>query len=364
MTESVYLNHAGTSWPKPGRVQDAMANALRLPLEDWPASFALHHQAVARWLGVGDRSRLLLTPGCTSALAVALADFPFRPGERVLCGSFEHEALARPLQRLNERGVEVVAVPTGTDACVDLERYERELESGARLVACAWANNITGELAPVESIVALAHAHGAQVLLDAAQVAGILPIDVASLNVDLLAFAGHKGPQAPWGIGGLYVAPGVPMACGDGVCTLGEPARSMPGYCDVGSVDRIALAGLAAGIEWLDARPERLSLQRHSIAQLAQAAHHPALQTLGPSDPVRRVPTLALAHAERSGPELAARLRARGLMAAGGLMCAPAAHATLGTEKRGVLRLSVGPAITEDDVNYAKSVLREDALWD
>ena len=119
------------------------------------------------------------------------------------------------------------------------------------------ASNVTGDLLPVPEIVTLAHEHGALALIDGAQVAGWMPLDVAALDVDLLAFTGHKGPHAPWGIGGLYVSERVQMASPNAVCELpvggGATCAPMPGYCDVGSVDRAALAGLEAGLRWLAA---------------------------------------------------------------------------------------------------------------
>ncbi|MFK7999698.1 MAG: aminotransferase class V-fold PLP-dependent enzyme [Polyangiales bacterium] len=354
---SVYLNHAGTSWPKPGVVRSAVAGTWETPAEDWAGDFKADHSAVARWLGVRDPQRLLLTPGCTSALAVAVADLPWSAGDRVLCSSFEHQALARPLSTLTrDHGVEVVAIPPSKTSSFDLDVFEGELMRGAKLVALAWAGNITGELVPAEAIIERAHAHGALVLLDAAQVAGWLAIDVGSLGVDLLAFAGHKGPQAPWGIGGLYVAPHVQMRCAGAVCSIEEGA-AMPSYCDTGSVDRAALAGLAAGIEWLEERPERLREGRAAIARLRRAIPAERVVFYGP-EAERRMPTLALTHKDIDVSTLAASLRARGVIAAAGSMCAPQALETLGAPG-GVLRLSVGPATRDEDLARAERVLSE-----
>lgn len=354
---SVYLNHAGTSWPKPGVVRSAVAGTWETPAEDWAGDFKADHSAVARWLGVRDPQRLLLTPGCTSALAVAVTDLPWEAGDRVLCSSFEHQALARPLAALaREHGVEVVAIPPSTTSSFDLEVFDAELRRGAKVVALAWAGNITGEIVPAEAIIERAHAHGALVLLDAAQVAGWLPIDVRSLGVDLLAFAGHKGPQAPWGIGGLYVAPHVQMRCAEAVCSIDERA-TMPGYCDTGSVDRAALAGLVAGIEWLEERPHRLREGRAAIERLRRAIPAERVVFYGPHVE-ERVPTLAFTHDEIDVSALAPSLRAQGVIAAAGSMCAPKALEALGAPG-GVLRLSVGPATTDEDLARAEQALSD-----
>ncbi|MEM9070134.1 MAG: aminotransferase class V-fold PLP-dependent enzyme [Myxococcota bacterium] len=337
----VYLNHAGTSWPKPEPVRRAVGAVLEASTADWPERFATDHAAVAEWLGAAP-SRLLLTPGCTAALAAAIAELPWSTGDRVICGSFEHKALARPLAELAHRGVHVVSIPSTSAAGFDLAALERELKRGARLVATAWATNVTGELSPIAEIIKLAHAHGAKILVDAAQAAGWLPIDVAALGADMLAFAGHKGPQAPWGVGGLYVAPSLPM----------------PGYCDTGSVDRAALAGLVAGVAWLRDRPARLANARAGVARL-RAVLPTTIRVLGPADEEHRVPTLAFVHPTRAPVEIANALRDQGVVAGAGRFCAADAHVQLGTTAHGVVRLSVGPGTTTEELAHAERALHD-----
>jgi selenocysteine lyase/cysteine desulfurase len=207
--------------------------------------------------------------------------------------------------------------------------------------------------------VTLAREHGALSLVDAAQVAGWLPLDVARLGVDLLAFAGHKGPQGPSGIGGLYVAPHVAMrAPRAGAAAWAE----LPGFCDTGSLDRPALAGLAAGLRWIAApeRADRLARARARVQRLAEGVDElPGVKRCGPAAPEARMPTLAVTVAGRTPAELARALEARGTVASGGLQCAASAHETLGTLPHGVLRLSLGPASTDADVEGAIGTLRE-----
>ncbi len=363
-----YLNQAGTSWPKPAPVREAVAAALAADPGTWDASFEAHHRAVAAAFGVPDPGRLLLTPGCTSALALAVADLPWAPGDRVVISGLEHHALHRPVRALERRGVEVVVLPWAPGEPVALDVLEVELaRGGVRLVATTAACNVTGELLPVVELAALARAHGALALVDAAQVAGWLPLDVGRMGVDLLAFAGHKALHAPWGIGGLWVAPGVAMDVPEASCALpvdaaAEPCSPMPGYCDGGSVDRAALAGLAAALEWLadPARADRLARARGRIARLTEAvATLPGVRVRGPVDVAAKLPTLALTVADHAPARLAAGLAGRGVVAAAGLQCAPLAHASLGTAPAGVLRLSVGPTNTDEDVDAAAAALRE-----
>jgi len=359
------LNQAGTSWPKPLAVQQAVAEAFRIPPEAWGATLEAHHREVCRHFGVTDPNRLLLTPGATSALAVAIADHAWKTGDRIVISGFEHHALHRPAQLLAHGGVEVAVVPPCDGSPLCLEKLEAELRRGpVRMVAMTAACNVTGDVLPVGEIIALAREYEALSLIDAAQIAGWVPIDAEQLGADLFVFTGHKGPQAPWGIGGLYVAPHVSMASPRAVCEISGGAAScspMPGFCDVGSVNLAALAGLVAGLHWLEApeRAGRLARARSQVARLAEvAASFEAVGLHGSKDPESRMPTLALTFEDRSPEDVARALRTNGVYASAGLQCAPLAHETLGTSPGGVLRLSVGPSHGDEEIDRAVEALR------
>jgi selenocysteine lyase/cysteine desulfurase len=361
-----YLNHAGTSWPKPEPVRTAVARALEASPASWPEDFDAGHARIAGALGIPDPQRLLLTPGCTSALALAVADLPWAPGDRVLISALEHHALARPTQLLEARGVERGVVPRAADGPLDLERLRDELRRGrVRLVAMTAACNVTGELLPVREVIALAHEHDALCLVDAAQVAGWYDLDLACMEVDLFAFAAHKGLQAPWGLGGLYVAPRVSLASPSAACELpaagAQPACStMPGYCDAGSVDRIALAGLVAALDWLAApeRADHLTRARARVERLTSALEERAgVRLHGARSPDSRLPTIAFSVEGRATADVAGQLAREGLVVGAGLQCAPLAHEALGTAPSGVVRLSAGPTTGDEDVEAALSAL-------
>jgi selenocysteine lyase/cysteine desulfurase len=349
-----YLNQAGTSWPKPEPVRAAVAEALAVDPSTWDTAHDRAWRAVAAHLGSADHERLLLTPGCTSALAVAVADHAWQAGDRVLCSGYEHHALHRPLLALAGRDVELVVIPPAGDGPLDLEALRHELRRGrVRMVALSAASNVTGEILPCREVIRLAHEHDALCLLDAAQVTGWLPIDVAELDVDLLAFAGHKALHGPWGIGGLYVAPRVTMTTPAATCSIGagKACAPMPGPCDVGSVDRAALAGLEAALAWLAApeRAERLAVARDLTEHVEGALSMlPGVTLLARTPASERLPTVAFT--SRIAPAAIARsLFARGVVVAHGLQCAPLAHETLGSAARGAVRISFGPQNTEED---------------
>ncbi len=330
---TLYLNHAGTSWPKPRAVRDALAAALDSPPHRWADDFTQAHEAVAAAFGVAPDT-LLPTPGATSALAAAVASLPWQEGDRVLTSGMEHQALIRPLEGL--RGVDVVEIPRGAGP-LDLEVLRRELLTApARLVAVSVATNVTGEILPYREVIELAHAHGASCLLDGAQAAGWLPLDLTDLGVDYFAFAGHKGPQAPYGVGGLYVRPGL----------------ARPGYCDTGSVDRPSLVALAAGLATMAERAPLSRAREVEAAFRSAAMARPGVRALG-TEP--RVPTCALVVEGRDPAALAGHLARHSVIVRGGTHCAPRAHHTLGVAS--TLRFSFGPDASLDDADRAAKAL-------
>lgn len=364
--QTIYLNNAGTSWPKPPSVVAAADSTVHSDPGCWPKVFAAAHETVAGFFHVAP-SRLLLTPSCTAALQLAVQDHAWQPGDRVLTSHFEHHALQRPLAKLEELGVKLTVLPYSDEEPILLDALEAELKRGAvRLLALTAACNVTGRLLPISEATSLAHQFGALALIDGAQIAGWWDLDVAAMEADLFTFAGHKGPQAPWGVGGLYVRPDLPMRCPAAVCDIAElqarPAAVMPGYCDAGSVNLAAAAGLAAACSWLEAPAQqgRLETARElaaafteSVRQMPQiTVHHDALME-------NKVPTVAISVAGAASTDLANQLRVQGVIASGGLQCAPQAHRALGTAESGVLRFSFGPSNHPGDVHRAIEILEQ-----
>jgi selenocysteine lyase/cysteine desulfurase len=355
----IYLNHAGTSWPKPPSVGRAMQRMLASGPDTWGNQFEDDRATVARCLGIHTPDSLLITPSCTAALDIAVASVPLQAGDRILTTSMEHHALDRAVRlAARQRGVSVEPIPCGSaGALLDLDALAKALSEGhVRLVAMTMASNVTGALLPTQQVVNLARSHGALVLLDGAQVAGKQPLGVSQLGADMWAFAGHKGPQGPHGVGGLYVAPDATlMACG-AACSIDELQAPRPGFCDAGSVNQAGLAGLASGLSWLAERSVGAHTDR-LMDRLLAGLHHMGAQVFGPPLGVRRAPVVSIRTLAESPTELGARLRERQIVAGAGLHCAPAAHAALGTAHTGTLRLSVGPQTTLADVEAVLQAL-------
>ncbi len=364
----IYLDHAATSFPKAPGVAEECARFLR---EDAGnpgrgahalAGRALNaldraHQGLALLLGAPDAERLALTSGATEALNVALHGV-LAPGDRVLIGPEAHNSVLRPLRVLEDRlGLRVDEVATDDDLRWDLEDLEAKLSEETTLVVVAHGSNVTGVVQDLAAVCERAHDASALVLVDGAQTVGALPMDIASLDLDLLAFSGHKALLGPTGTGALYVRQGLTvqplLTGGTGTSSENEdPPLDLPHALEAGTANAVGFAALAVAVrEVRDRTPadihahtanlgERL---REGLAALAGASVHAA----------SRREDLAVISFVISGwdpHDLATVLDTSGVALRAGLHCAPRAHRRLGTLSSGTLRVSPGPYTTEGDV--------------
>ena len=373
----IYLDNAATSFPKPPAVAESIVDflehsagnpgrsghALAIAAQTVVASTRSQLAALFR---VPDPARIVFALNATDALNMALWGL-LRPGDRVVTTSIEHNAVARPLHAMAERGIEVTRVACAPDGTLDLDDLDRALRSGpVRLVVMCHASNVVGTILPAHEAAQRAHEHGALFLLDAAQTAGVLPIDVPEMGLDLLAFPGHKALLGPTGTGGLYVAPGVrlsPLRQG-GTGTRSEEERQpeeLPAALESGTVNTVGIAGLGAALRYLQQRGQR-AIRAHEVALTARLIDGlmdiPGLRIHGTGDPARQVATVSLSLEGWEPVDVAAVLDSSfGIAVRSGLHCAPQAHRTLGTYPRGTVRLSPGCFTTDDDVDQALAAL-------
>ena len=374
----IYLDNAATSFPKAPGVAEAMSHFVSSSAGNPGRSghaLAVAAQAVvsdtrrrlAGLFGAPDPDRVVFTLNTTDALNQALWGL-LSLGDRVVTTSVEHNAVARPLTALAETGVEVTRVRCAHDGSLDLDDLLEALRAAStRLVVMTHASNVTGTILPVEEAAELAHEHGALFLLDAAQTAGVLPIDVVGLEIDLLAFPGHKGLLGPTGTGGLYVGPGVrlrPLRQG-GTGTRSEEERQpdgLPEGLEAGTVNTVGIAGLGAALRHLNevgvdlVRQHEARLTARLLDGLAEVA---GVTVHGPRDPERQVATVSVSIEGWEPIDLGAALDSSfGICVRPGLHCAPLAHRTIGTFPQGTVRLSPGPFTTEDEIDQAVAALR------
>lgn len=364
----IYLDHAATSWPKPAEVSAAMSDFLeraggnpgrsghRLSIAAARIVYDTR-EALADFFGISDPRRVIFTLNATHALNMAMLGI-LQPGQRVVTSGMEHNAVMRPLRALEKKGVIVEVVPSRSDGSVSLEDFHEALREGARLVVLNHASNVTGTIAPVAEIARLAHSAGAVVLLDAAQTAGVLNIDMNAMGIDLLAFTGHKGLQGPPGTGGLILGDKVdpqeilPLVFG-GTGSNSEfeiQPDDLPDRYESGTPNGAGIAGLGAGLKWVRERGLE-TLQAYELA--LSSSLREGLETIkglrlyGPLEARQAIAVVSFTLEHSSVSEIGYRLDEDfDILCRVGLHCAPSAHRSIGSFPQGTVRLAPGPLNT------------------
>ena len=355
----IYLSNAGTSWPKPEQVQKAIDGFCYHQPPTWERANENALDVVTEFLHIPNKERFLFTNGCTSAIALAMQDFDWRKGDRLIISHMEHHALSRWHHKLPlECEIESVVIPRTSHGPFDLDVYESELKKGVRLVAITMASNVTGEILSFKQILDLAHQYGALCMLDGAQTTGVIPINIAELEPDIFVFAGHKGPMGPQGIGGLYVSENVPMICPSAVCEIIPGAMQhmiMPSYCDTGSLNTMAAVGLTEGLKWImdktwdDLLTTRWLLMNELVSGLSEIS---GITQLGHAKIEDKTGAVALDFTDKNPGIVANQLEEQFQIQCGsGFQCAPMAHEALGTDREGCLRISVSPFTTANEIH-------------
>lgn len=373
----IYLDNASTSWPKPEEVYRAVDDCLR-NIAGSPGR-AGHSQAriaagvvyeareeLAALFGGANAGNLIFSQNATDALNTALFGL-IGPGETVVASSMEHNAVARPLRALEARGACLRVVGCEATGRLPLADLKAALTGGAKAVVVCHGSNVTGSLAPLADIGLMARAAGALFIVDGAQTAGCEDIDVGAMNIDVLAFSGHKGLFGPQGTGGLYVREGLaisPLRYG-GTGSLSESDRQPDFYPDClesGTQNTPGLAGLLAGVRYI--RRQGLAAIRRRESELTQTllaglAAIPGLELYGPPAGEARTAVVPFTLAGGDSGAVAHRLdREFGIACRAGLHCAPWAHRTAGTLATGTVRLSPGYFTTDGEIDAAIEAVR------
>jgi cysteine desulfurase family protein len=368
---SIYLDNAATSFPKPESVYKAVVHAMRevgaspgrgghrRSLEASRIIFQAR-EAAAGLFSIPDSSRIIFTHNATGALNLALHGTLVQ-GDHVITTSMEHNSLLRPLNALRSRGVEVTVVQAGSDGIVDPEDIRVSLRANTHMVAACHMSNVCGAIQPIDRIAALCHEAGALFLLDAAQSAGCIDIDVITSGIDLLAAPGHKGLLGPPGTGLLYVAPNVAISPilegGTGTnSTSEEQPLTLPDGFETGTHNLPGIAGLKAGIDFI-LKTGINEIFRHERKLLDEAEFQlsriPGVIIYGPIDKTVRGSVLSFTVSGVDASLLATELdHGFDIAVRAGLHCAPQAHRTLGTFPDGTIRLSPGWFNTSEEIAF------------
>lgn len=373
----VYFDNAATSWPKPPEVAEAVFRALSQPMGNPGRSghrLAVEagrlvleaREALAELFGVADPARVILTKNATEALNLAILGLT-RPGGHVVTTSMEHNSVMRPLRHLEAAGgVHVTVVPCSPEGFLDPDLVRQALRPRTTMVVTTHASNVVGTLLPVAEVAAICRNAGVPYLVDAAQTAGVFPINVEEMGIDMLAFAGHKGLLGPTGTGGLVIRDDLmlePLARG-GTGSLSDQEvqpEFAPDRYESGTLNVAGLAGLAAAVNHIlrtgvdQVREHEMSLMR-AFQEWSLRAR--CCRVYGPGDPERQVATISFNLGGISPDEVGRLLDSEfNIMSRIGLHCAPIAHRTLGTFPGGTVRFSWGMFNSLDEIELAGQAL-------
>lgn len=374
-----YLDNAATSFPKPETVYQALDRFARQSLAN--PGRAGHKMALAAERTLDDARHLLnqlfngeaperfvFTLNCTDALNMAFKGV-LAEGDHVITTNLEHNSVSRPLRALELAGrITLTRIAADGGGTVDPEAVRKAVTPRTRLVALTHASNVLGTVQPVAEIGRLVRERDLLLLVDAAQTAGVLPIDVRAMHIDLLAFPGHKSLLGPTGTGALYVGPRATVRAWREGGTGGDSASEtqppeFPYWLEGGTPNVLGVAGLAAGVRYVMERGLE-AIHQHEIALTQRLARRLAeldgFEVLGHDDCSKRVGTLSFRHAAIPAADLGSILDTSfDIAVRPGLHCAPYIHRALGTFPEGTVRASPGPFNTEADIDHLVQALAE-----
>ena len=323
--------------------------------------------ALAQLFCVENPANIAFTANATAALNTAIKGI-LNPGDHVITTAMEHNSVLRPLYELEDRGVELTILPADDRGRIDYNAISAAIRDNTRAIVCTHGSNLTGNLLDIGKIGAIAKAHGLLFVVDASQTAGVFPIDVQKMGIDILCFTGHKGLLGPQGTGGLYVREGVDvrplLTGGSGVQSHSKthPAQ-MPTALESGTLNAHGLAGLNAGVRWL--LETGIDTLRQKELDLMWAFYEgvreiPEITVYGDFSARERCPIVSLNVRDYDSSQVSDALFSQyGIATRPGAHCAPLMHDALGTGSRGGVRFSFSHYNTMEEIKIAIAALRE-----
>ena len=385
--QKIYLDQACTSFPKAPGTADAVFRFMtecgsNISRGSYSAAYNAEELAydtrvlLSRLFSGGDADadpkRVIFTKNVTESLNVLLKGL-LRPGDHVLVSSMEHNAVMRPLRQLEKQGVRFTRVPCSADGSMDPADLEERIEPSTRAVVMLHASNVCGTVLPAAQVGAICRARGIRFILDTAQTAGVLPLDMEAMGIDALAFTGHKGLLGPQGTGGFLIREEMaaelePLISGGtgSISHTEEIPGFLPDRFEAGTLNLPGIAGLKASLSWLSEQPEgsvpahELKLTGLFLREMESLEEEGVLRVVGKHGTDGRIGVVSIVPAKPDPAELAFRLdEIYGIATRVGLHCAPAAHQTLGTWPAGTVRFSFGVFNTEAEIETAAQAVKE-----
>lgn len=375
----IYLDNGATSYPKPKSVEETLIRSMTQVIGNVgrTSSAEVHtieHEVyntralIARFFEFEPIDHVVFTKNITESINLFLNGF-LSFGDKVIYTGIEHNAVARPIEHLKSN-VGIIPILIGCDGYgqIDLNELEVQLKLGVKLVVASHASNVTGDIQQLEAMGQMCKAYDAVFMVDAAQSAGVIPISMKEMHIDVLCITGHKSLLGPQGIGAILIEPSVskkvkPLIYG-GTGSLSESLEQpelMPDKFESGTQNISGILGLGAAIHWLSqtSLKTHLANERKLIDKLQIFLDE---QTncirIGNPDAYKRLPVLSFYTKEKDISWIAYELsKDYGIQTRVGLHCAPLAHKTYGTYPYGTIRISPSKFTTEEEINQTIEAL-------
>lgn len=373
----IYLDNAATTMHKPKEVIDAvveamtsLGNAGRGANEASLSAARIIYDArekLCRFFNGEDPRQIVFTSNSTESLNIAIKGL-LEPGDHVITTMLEHNSVLRPLYEMEKKGVALTIIKADKEGRFSLEEMEAAIRPETKMIVCTNGSNLTGNYVDIGKVGEMAHRHDVLFMVDASQTAGVFPIDVRNMQVDVLCFTGHKGLLGPQGTGGMYVREGLAIrplkSGGSGVQTYSKThPREMPTALEAGTLNGHGIAGLRAAVEYiektgLDAiRAKEQELMWRFYEGVKEIS---GVTVYGDFDSRERCAIVALNIGDYDSSEVSdALLTEYGISTRPGGHCAPLMHEALGTVEQGAVRFSFAHSNTEEEVDIAINAVRE-----
>lgn len=323
---------------------------------------------LTRFINGASPERLAFAFNGTDALNMAFKGV-LNPGDHVITTDLEHNSVSRPLVQMAKEGViELTRVSMDEGGTLHPEAIAAAITPKTRMVAITHASNVLGTLQPISAIGKLCNERGILLLVDAAQTIGVIPIDVRAMNIDLLAFPGHKGLFGPTGTGALYVAPGVEIRAWREGGTGGDSKsptqpKEFPYFLEGGTSNVLGIVGMIAGLDFVESKGvDAIHKHESDLCERLRSkmADRPEYTFVGHADPARRVAAISFRCEMMGSEDLAAILDSSfGICVRAGNHCSPYVHKAVGSYEDGLVRVSPGPFNTEVDIDAIVAALTE-----
>lgn len=373
----IYMDNAATTMQKPKEVVQAVAAAMESMGNAGRGAHGASLSAsrtvydtrdlLCRFFNGTSPRQIVFTANSTESLNIAIKGV-LNPGDHVVTTVMEHNSVLRPLYEMEEKGVELTFVKTDERGVMDLTDLEAAIRPDTKAIVCTNGSNLTGNYVDVEAVGAIAAKYNVLFIVDASQTAGVFPIDVQKMHIDILCFTGHKSLLGPQGTGGMYVREGLEvrplLSGGSGVQTYSKThPKEMPTALEAGTLNGHGIAGLHAAVEYLMA--ESIDKIRTREQELMWRFYEgvkdiPNVKVYGDFAAKNRCPIVTLNIGEYDSSEVGdALLMDYDISIRPGAHCAPLMHEALGTVGQGAVRFSFSHYNTEEEVDTAIRAIQE-----